>query len=763
MKTLVRLFFKSAYVLFKFGPTVFLRHAAEYLRNKRLGTNGNIDRRFMDVLFINGCYLTAPSRYRVNHQKEQLFACNVISNTVFYTDIDNEMIKYYRVFILYRCPHTPELESFVKEAKEHNKAVLYDIDDLVIDKAYTDGIKYLDAMSAEKRSQYDDGVARMGKMLRMCDACITTTEGMAEELGKYVPEVFVNRNTVSDEMMKLSERAVFNRDTLPFVSAPDNPNRSGKNKSNYLKYKAISDERRKSGAVRMGYFSGSITHNDDIRLILPALRDALAKHKNLELHIVGELSIPTELLAFKNQIAAHDFVDWTKLPELIASVDINIAPLEDTVFNRAKSEIKWIEAALVKVPTIASKVGAFERMIENGATGLLCSTSDEWVSAIDSLIANPKLRAEIASSARKFAEQRCYTLTSGLALSKFTRSKMARNIMFVLPSLQISGGVLVVLKHAELLTGAGIDVTLLNDGWETDTRVDYAGRQLYVISNRESSYFGRIDTAVATLFTTVDFILRQYGLIQSTAYLVQGYETEFYGFGDYNRFRAQQTYTLPLPIQYITVSKWCQKWLKDAFEVDAGFAPNGLDTRRYKPHRRAFSPDRKAVVLIEGDSEAYYKNVDESFEIANQLDRSRFEVWYLSYNGKTKDWYKADKAYYKIPNANVHEIYQGADILLKSSWLESFSYPPLEMMATGGYTVCIANGGNVEYIEDRVNALLYARGDINGSLAAIDEIVTNARLQRTLYDNGLKTAAARDWSQCAGQICALYGVGESLK
>lgn len=42
-------------------------------------------------------------------------------------------------------------------------------------------------------------------------------------------------------------------------------------------------------------------------------------------------------------------MDWDKLPALISEVDINlVTSLVDSIFNRAKSEIKWIEAALVK-------------------------------------------------------------------------------------------------------------------------------------------------------------------------------------------------------------------------------------------------------------------------------------------------------------------------------------------------------------------------------------------------------------------------------
>ena len=79
-------------------------------------------------------------------------------------------------------------------------------------------------------------------------------------------------------------------------------------------------------------------------------------------------------------------MNWEELPRLIASVDINLAPLEKSVFNEAKSENKWVEAALVKVPTVASKVGAFEKMIQTEVTGILCETRQEWEKALISLI-----------------------------------------------------------------------------------------------------------------------------------------------------------------------------------------------------------------------------------------------------------------------------------------------------------------------------------------------------------------------------------------
>ena len=64
----------------------------------------------------------------------------------------------------------------------------------------------------------------------------------------------------------------------------------------------------------------------------------------------------------------------------------------------------------------------------------------------------------------------------------------------------------------------------------------------------------------------------------------------------------------------------------------------------------------------------------------------------MSYNGKPKEWYKIHKFLNKIPFHNVTNIYKQCDILLKSSLLESFSYPPLEIMATGGYCIVVSIG-----------------------------------------------------------------------
>ena len=164
----------------------------------------------------------------------------------------------------------------------------------------------------------------------------------------------------------------------------------------------------------------------------------------------------------------------------------------------------------------------------------------------------------------------------------------------------------------------------------------------------------------------------------------------------------------------------------------------------------------KVRILIEGNSDDYYKNVDESFKIVEKLDRDNFEIVYLSYQGEPKKWYKVDKFYHKVPHEEVGRVYRECDILLKTSILESFSYPPLEMMATGGYIVAVPNGGNKEYLKDEENCLFYAQGNIDEAVRRINEILNNEKLRRKLMAGARKTAKSRDWRDIESKILELY-------
>ena len=108
-----------------------------------------------------------------------------------------------------------------------------------------------------------------------------------------------------------------------------------------LKYseRAKANVQKEKDKIILGYFSGSITHNSDFEMILPAIKKVMQENSNVYLKVVGELNMPKELDDLKDRIISSPFMEWKKLPELIASVDINLAPLEDTLLMQQNQKI----------------------------------------------------------------------------------------------------------------------------------------------------------------------------------------------------------------------------------------------------------------------------------------------------------------------------------------------------------------------------------------------------------------------------------------
>ena len=709
---------RSVETLKEEGISSFGKKTVNYVRLRTI-EKSKYQIAYGDVLFINGCTLPHPSRYRVDHQIEQLMSSGVYAEKVFYENLSLDYIKYFRSFVFFRCPITDTIKEFIKVAKENNKVVFFDIDDLVIDKKYTDNIKFVKEMSKSDKAIYDDGVKRMQETLKLCDYAITTTERLAKELKNYINEIYINRNVASERMAELS------------ISA----------------YK----KKEKRDDIVLGYLSGSITHNPDLELIKPVLKNLLRKYDNVKLKLIGEIDIPDDFKEFADRIVFEPFMNWEKLPSVIASIDINLAPLEESIFNEAKSEDKCVEAALCHVVTVASKVGAFEHEIENEKDGFLCKNEKEWETVLTKLIEDEELRTTIGNNAYNRVIKNNITTYSGHGLAKFIKSKLARNIAFVLPTTNISGGVNVIMRHVAMLKKAGNDVFVINmDNSSKDIETKWG--KVYVIKQHKTRFAGDINTMVASLWSTLYFV-KKIPKVKNRMYLVQNFETDFAPFGKIMRQDANATYEDD-EVKYLTISKWCQNWLEEKFEQKVKYAPNGIDLKQFPFVKRDFKG--KIKILVEGNSEDYYKNVDESFKIVEKLDKEKYEIHFLSYQGEPKKWYYVDKFMHKVPYAEVGKVYQDADILIKSSILESFSYPPLEMMATGGLVVVAPNGGNVEYIKDEKNCLFYTQGNIEEAVAKIERLTTDKALRDKLIEEGLKTAKSREWSSIEKDIVDLY-------
>lgn len=96
------------------------------------------------------------------------------------------------------------------------------------------------------------------------------------------------------------------------------------------------------------------------------------------------------------------FVPWRSESEIqdLMSFDIGIMPLPNDKWAQGKCGFKALQYMALKIPAIASPVGVNNQIIDHGINGFLCSTSDEWLSALTMLIKDESLRQQIGERGR---------------------------------------------------------------------------------------------------------------------------------------------------------------------------------------------------------------------------------------------------------------------------------------------------------------------------------------------------------------------------
>ena len=141
----------------------------------------------------------------------------------------------------------------------------------------------------------------------------------------------------------------------------------------------------------------------------------MKKNDDTRLKLVGCLNFSKEFRNYDNRIERINFVDWRELPRLLSSVDINLMPLDENFFNSCKSENKWMEAALVKKPTVASWNIELDTVTKNHKNIILCKTHEQW----DEYFESAKISdIQIAEEAYKFVLGNKTTITSASVVNE---------------------------------------------------------------------------------------------------------------------------------------------------------------------------------------------------------------------------------------------------------------------------------------------------------------------------------------------------------
>lgn len=489
--------------------------------------------------FVSGCPGGAY-RYRCEHPAEQLRLRGYSVDVLPPDELPwTQLLEGYQVVVCHRVPHTPEFERFTREAAIRNVRVVFDTDDVVFAPEIENQIAALDDLSVSERALWLDGVERYRRSLQLCDRVMVSTPGLRRSISeRFDLEPALTRNCASDQMVFDAEAALANRPR----------------------------ERAANGSpVRVAYLSGTATHERDFAECVDGLEAILRQDPSVELVLVGHIRVPEKLKAFQSRIEQVPLMPWQDLPKLYAEIDINLAPLEpDNEFTEGKSELKYFEAALLRVPTLASPVGGLRDAIEHGENGFLCDTPDAWRSALTRLVGDPALRERIGAAAYDHSQRR-YT-TRGVSskaaacwldlLGAEIDAEARLSVAFVVraPIANTGGGYKKVFHLVRHLSSRGHEVTVYvepiahlegrsAESIESFCRTHFDCAQAAIRVGHDS--IADCDVAVATNWPTA-YVVDRLANARLRTYLVQDDEAEFYPAGDPLREQAANTYALPL-------------------------------------------------------------------------------------------------------------------------------------------------------------------------------------------------------------------------
>ncbi|MEX2195740.1 MAG: glycosyltransferase family 4 protein [Thermoleophilaceae bacterium] len=335
---------------------------------------------------------------------------------------------------------------------------------------------------------------------------------------------------------------------------------------------------------------------------------------------------------------------------------------------------------------------------------------------------------------------------------------------FLLPDLQLSGGVGVVLRHAWHMQRADpeLDVSILLTNHDARPApygilADLSVRQIEDLPGDE-----RFDVAVATWWQTA------YRLFEVPAerygYFVQSLEDRFY-LGDDPVERGAVALTYDMPVSFITEARWIQDFIAALRpEADCQYVRNGIDKDTYAPLERVEpgDPDAPLRVLVEGNPEHWLKAVPDALAA---LERTRRPMRSTLVSPRPLDGRDlgVQRAIGPLSEQELAAEYADSDVVVKLSRVEGMFGPPLEGFHKGATCLVTPVTGHEEYIVHGHNGIVCDFDDIAGAARWLDLLQADREHTEELRRNALETARAwPSWEEAAQEMAgALRAVAEA--
>jgi glycosyltransferase involved in cell wall biosynthesis len=329
--------------------------------------------------------------YRIDQKADQLraagFEVQIYSSSKQISEFKAKMHQFQAV-IFFRVPAFPDVIEAITAAANYGLATFYEIDDIVFDTEHFPPSfeSYANQITREHYDAMACGVPLFEHAMSLCDYGIASTATIRALMSQKVRtgQAFEHHNALGNLHMLASDMAA--------IQSPVRP---------------------ENAPVVIFYGSGTKAHKQEFHDILePALAEMLRRFpQKIEIRLVGSFDALKHLDVEKDPVTlinpVWDFEDYC---EMLAQADINLSILSPSVLTDAKSEIKWMEAAMFGIPSVVSATATHRETIIDGETGILCETRADFEKALDALISSQELRHRIGAAAKE-AVNRDYSIS----------------------------------------------------------------------------------------------------------------------------------------------------------------------------------------------------------------------------------------------------------------------------------------------------------------------------------------------------------------
>lgn len=274
----------------------------------------------------------------------------------------------------------------------------------------------------------------------------------------------------------------------------------------------------------------------------------------------------------------------------------------------------------------------------------------------------------------------------------------------------------------------------------------YAFKRATEIERFRNFVLPEADITIATLFLTA-LVAHLFGSGKKY-YFIQHFEPYFADdleFPAYAEIEARLSYSLPLSI--IANSSWLASKMKEEYNIDVPVCLNAINHSDFYPEKT--KTNSKLTVISYGGRGVRWKGFEEAAEAIKIARQTIPELEWQVYGEAALPSNNTIAPYIHlgfISGSTLRQAYSNADIVLCSSWYESFPLFPLEAMACGT-AVITTPYGTEDYAFHQQNAWVVPPKDPDALANAILMLAKSPSLRSSLASQGAIDAKKYTWTR----------------